>query len=42
MEFSKQSWIDIMQMPVKKLYDYLKWKTKFEEEKLKAIKESQK
>jgi len=39
MEYSKQSYIDILQMPVKKLYDYLKWKQKLEESKLDQIQE---
>lgn len=39
MEFSKQSYIDIMQMPILKFYNYLKWKSSLEEEKAKIMKE---
>jgi len=39
MELSKQSWDDVMNMPVQRLHDYLKWKTDLEEEKQKLIKE---
>jgi hypothetical protein len=41
MELSKQSWTDIMAMPVNKLQKYLKWKSEFEEEKRKQIEEEQ-
>jgi len=37
MEMSKQSYSDVMKMPVKKFYDYLKWKSDLEEEKRKMI-----
>ena len=37
MEMSKQSYHEITQMPVKKFYDYLKWKTDLEDEKRKMI-----
>ena len=37
MEMSKQSYQEITLMPVKKFYDYLKWKTDLEEEKRKMI-----
>lgn len=39
MELSGQSYPDTVGMPVKKFYDYLKWKTDLEEEKNKLIKE---
>lgn len=42
MEMSKQSYSEIMKMPVKKLFNYLKWKTKLEEEKQKRIEEETK
>lgn len=43
MELSRQSYVDVMAMPVKKFYDYLKWKAELEEEKQKQIdEESQK
>ena len=43
MELSHQPYIDVMAMPVKKFYDYLKWKAELEEEKQKQIdEESQK
>jgi hypothetical protein len=35
----KQTYIDIMSMPVKRLYNYLKWKTDLEDEKQKLIEE---
>jgi len=37
MEMSKQGYSEVTLMPVKKFYDYLKWKTKLEEEKQKMI-----
>lgn len=39
MEMSKQSYQEVMAMPVKKFYDYLKWKSDLEEEKRKMIQE---
>jgi len=39
MEMSKQSYPDIMDMPVKRLYNYLKWKTDLEDDKQKLIEE---
>ena len=39
MEMSKQSYIEIMNMPVIKFYNYLKWKSNLEEEKQKMINE---
>ena len=37
MEMSKQSYDETMSMPVKRFYNYLKWKTDLEEEKQKMI-----
>ena len=37
MEMGKQPYNVIMQMPIKRLRDYLKWKTKLEEEKQKMM-----
>ena len=42
MEMSKQSYLEVMFMPVKKMYDYLKWKTDLEDEKQKIIDEQSK
>ncbi len=42
MELSKQSFPDVVQMPMKKFYDYMKWKTELEEEKQKMINEESK
>ena len=39
MELSKQSYIDVVNMPYKRLEDYLKWKTELEEEKQKKMSE---
>jgi len=39
MEMSKQSYVEVMNMPVKRLYDYLEWKVKLEEEKRKMMDE---
>jgi len=39
MELSGQSYTDTILMPVKKLQDYLKWKSQLEEEKQKRIQE---
>ena len=39
MEMSKQSWVDIVEMPVQRLYGYMKWKDKLEEEKQKLMEE---
>jgi len=39
MELSRQSYVECMLMPFKKLQDYMKWKTKLEEEKQKNITE---
>ena len=37
MEMSKQSYNDIMLMPVKRFQNYMKWKNNLEEEKQKLI-----
>jgi len=42
MEMSKQSYVDIMLMPVKRFKDYLTWKSKLEEEKQKRFDEESK
>jgi hypothetical protein len=39
MEMSKQSYIDIMSMPVSRFQSYLKWKTNLEDEKQKQMAE---
>lgn len=39
MEMSKQSYDEIMKMPVQRFYGYLKWKSDLEEEKKKMIAE---
>lgn len=39
MELSKQSYIDAVNMPVLKFYNYLKWKSSLEEERAKIMKE---
>jgi len=39
MEMSKQSYVEVVNMPVKKFYDYLSWKIKLEEEKRKIMEE---
>jgi len=39
MEMSHQSYTEVVMMPVKRFYDYLKWKTKLEEERQKKIEE---
>lgn len=39
MEMSHQSYIEVVAMPVKRFYDYLKWKSKLEEERQKRIEE---
>jgi len=42
MELSGQSYIEVVQMPVKKMYDYLKWKTELEDSRQKEIHEKTK
>jgi hypothetical protein len=39
MDLSKQSYVECMMMPFKRFQDYMKWKTKLEDEKLKKIQE---
>lgn len=39
MELSGQSYPEVVNMPVKRFYDYLKWKTDLEDEKQKMIRE---
>ncbi|GIU69031.1 MAG: hypothetical protein KatS3mg002_0267 [Candidatus Woesearchaeota archaeon] len=39
METSRQSYIEVIQMPVSRFKNYLHWKIKFEEEKRKKIEE---
>jgi hypothetical protein len=39
MEMSRQSYTDTILMPVKRFLDYLKWKSKLEEEKQKRFDE---
>jgi hypothetical protein len=39
MEFSKQSYIDVLNMPVERFHGYMKWKVKIEEEKVKSLQE---
>lgn len=41
MELSKQNYDAVMVMPVKRMYDYIKWKADLEDEKAKLIEESQ-
>lgn len=38
MELSKQSYYDVIKMPLQKFYGYIKWKIKYDEEKNKMIK----
>jgi len=42
MELSGQSFVDVVSMPVRKFYGYMKWKTELEEEKQKRIDEETK
>jgi len=39
MELSKQGYQDVVDMPIKRFYNYLKWKTDLEEDKKKMIEE---
>jgi hypothetical protein len=39
MEMSKQSYDDVIEMPVQRFYNYLKWKSDLEEEKKKMLAE---
>ncbi len=40
MEMSKQSYKDIMSMPVQRFYNYLKWKASLEDDKRKMLEEN--
>jgi len=42
MELSKQSYLDICYMPIKRFHDYLKWKTDLEDARQKEMEESSK
>jgi len=35
----KQNYLDVISMPVKRMHNYLKWKSELEEEKQKLIEE---
>ena len=39
MEMSKQGYQDVVDMPIKRFYNYLKWKTDLEDDKKKMIDE---
>lgn len=39
MELGKQQYTSIIQMPIKRFNDYLKWKSDLEDEKAKLMKE---
>lgn len=39
MEMSKQSYNETVSMPVKRFYNYLKWKSDLEEDKRKSLME---
>jgi len=39
MELSKQSYIEIVNMPVKRFQNYLKWKSDLEEDRQKMLEE---
>jgi len=39
MELSKQGYQDVVDMPIKRFYNYLKWKTDLEDDKKKMIEE---
>jgi len=41
MELSKQNYDSVMVMPIKRMYDYIKWKSDLEDEKAKLIEENQ-
>ena len=40
MELSKQGYDSVAGMPIKAMYDYIKWKADLEEQKAKLIQES--
>ena len=37
MEIGRQQYISVVLMPIKRFYDYMKWKTDLEEEKSRMI-----
>lgn len=39
MEMSKQAYQNVVDMPIKRFYNYLKWKTDLEEDKKKMMEE---
>jgi len=39
MEMSKQSYFEVSLMPVQRFHEYMKWKTRLEEEKSKMLQE---
>jgi len=39
MEMSKSTYQGVVEMPIKRFYNYLKWKTDLEEDKKKMIEE---
>lgn len=40
MELSRQSYNEVMSMPIQKVYDYMRWKIKLEEDKQAIMKEN--
>ena len=40
MELSKQGYDSVAEMPIKAMYDYIKWKADLEEQKAKLVQES--
>jgi len=40
MEMGKQPYLHVIQMPVQRLKNYLKWKSKLEEEKRKMLEDN--
>jgi len=40
MEFSRQSYLEVIAMPVKRFYDYLKWKVDLEDKKRTEMEEA--
>jgi len=41
MELTKQQYLDVIFMPVKRFYDLIKWKSDLEEERAKLMKEQE-
>jgi len=39
MEYSKQGYLDTLEMPIQRFYNYIKWKVKLEETKNKLMEE---